>query len=73
MGKQTSYNDDHPEQYSDEIFVGNADKNDYADIKWKTKRKGDQAYDRYGNKIPRETGIRPVFINKIEFYRLGLL
>ncbi|MDP2693055.1 MAG: hypothetical protein Q8O88_05445 [bacterium] len=69
MDERASFNNNHPETYSAEKFIGNAGKEDYSEFKWKTKRKGDQAYDKFGYKIPRATGIRPVFISKVEYYQ----
>lgn len=66
-----SFNVNHPELREDEIFIGNADEEEFREIKFVRKRLGEQAYNRDGAIIPKESGVRPVFVNKKEFYNFG--
>ena len=67
MKRQPSFNDNHPELQDNDVFVGNANQEEFEELKFETKRRGDQSYDRDGMEIPRETGIRPVFVSKSEY------
>lgn len=59
-----SFNDTHPEMGEDEFFLTNSDGTLYHHYGWKTKRKGNVAYDRDGKVRP---GMFPVFVKKKEF------
>lgn len=61
----------HPECQSDEVFVTNSDNEGFYSIGWETKRKGEMAYDIYGNPISKIGWPRsfPVFVKKEELKR----
>ncbi len=55
----------HPEQIPDEVFIGNSDENDFINnIGWKTKRRGEVAYDKNGKPLSKYTF--PVFVKRWE-------
>ena len=53
----------HPEQKYGEKYLGNFDDKSYRNIGWKTKRKGNFAYDTNGNTI---MGMFPAFVQERE-------
>lgn len=56
------FNKNHPERQEDEVFITNADKEEFKDFFWKTKRMGIVAYTLHGKKIPRSRELFPVFV-----------
>ncbi len=80
--KQAEYsNKNHPERLPDEVFITNAnDSTEYSDdgqssyqmIGWKTKRKGQVAYDVDGEPLgKRWEGAFPVFVKQSEIGARG--
>jgi hypothetical protein len=60
----------HPEQYDNEVLIGNCNLPDYTfRTEWKTKRLGKIAYDVNGNPIK---DLFPVFVSKEEIKESGL-
>jgi hypothetical protein len=64
-----NFNSNHPEKLEGEVFLSNGWEDDYMQFGWKTKRKGNQAYDIYGT--PLKTGY-PVFVKKSELQANGI-
>ncbi len=63
--------DAHPErQYGEQFLTNCASETDFDEIGWMTKRLGKTAYDTSGKAI---SGLRPVFVWKLELQRAGLL
>ena len=58
-----SYNDDHPELQTGEVFLTNERPAEFNFIEWKTKRMGLVAYDRWGGRVD---GSIPVFVQQSE-------
>lgn len=56
----------HPEQQPDEFFITNIDDDNYHNVGWKTKRKGDIAYDMNGLPISPISQLFPVFAKREE-------
>ncbi len=56
----------HPEAKQFEVFITNSDSSGYSNIGWKTKRRGEIAYDKNGKVMP---GLFPVFADKTEVQR----
>lgn len=62
-----SFNKKHPECLPDEVFITNTDQHEWRHIGWKTKRKGNTAYDTDGKPLGnRWAGSFPVFAKKSE-------
>ena len=59
--------DQHPELRGGEMFLSNADDEHYPRIKWKTKRRGEVAYDRNGYIVEETPNLRPVFVQRDEY------
>lgn len=57
----------HPELQDGEVFLTNTYIDDFDRIQWKTKRMGEQAYDKNGKPVPGYSGIYPVFVQKSEY------
>ena len=58
------YNKKHPEIKDGEMFLYNSDIKLFHNIKWKTKRRGTQAYTMCGKPF---NGYFPVFVSKEEY------
>lgn len=58
------FNETHPEMREGELFLINATWAGYERIRWKTKRRGLQAYTEQGEEV---TGYIPVFVQRKEF------
>ena len=59
-----NYNIKHPEIEDGEMFLSNADEEGYQGIGWKTKRRGNIAFGKSGNRV---IGLFPVFVQKQEY------
>lgn len=59
------YNTTHPELRKEEKFLGNVNEEGFRRIGWTTKRRGEVAYDIYGNII--KSDLFPVFVQKEEY------
>ena len=59
-----TFNVEHSEIEDGEMFLSNITEEDYQKIGWKTKRRGNIAYDKSGNII---IGLFPVFVQKQEY------
>jgi len=57
----------HPEQGRNEVFVSNANPNDFRFFCWGVKRMGNIAYDKDGTILPH---LRPIFVTKNEIEQL---
>ena len=70
----------HPELREGEIFLGNFSfygraQRDWDDLRWKTKRKGEIAYDDQGRPLSETTSrteIYPVFVQEAELAEAGV-
>lgn len=64
----------HPEQKNDERFIGNDNDYSYKKLGYKTKRKGQQAYELLPflkeGKLIKIKGLFPTFIQNSEYYKL---
>ncbi|WKZ25512.1 MAG: hypothetical protein QY322_03965 [bacterium] len=79
MFKTWSFNKNHPETGDGEVFLTNVgdrdpefrffDEDDYLHIGWKTKRKGNVAYDINGKEV---YGMKPVFVQRSELEKGGI-
>ncbi|MFA7208966.1 MAG: hypothetical protein WC120_01650 [Parcubacteria group bacterium] len=65
-------NDRHPELKSGEMFLCNAGKESFDGFLWETKRRGNMAYNIYGDPIDDKKGYYPIFIQIIEAERRGI-
>jgi hypothetical protein len=63
MKKGTFFDYPHPEAKEDEMFITNATVLSYDIVKWKTKRRGINAYDQNGKHLPQ---MFPVFAKREE-------
>ncbi|MDP2676574.1 MAG: hypothetical protein Q8O83_02735 [bacterium] len=61
----------HPEQTSEEVFLGNFGDDGWDDIGWKTKRQGSVAYDKNGAIIKTIDRMFPVFAKRKELEEAG--
>ena len=59
----------HPEIHPGEVFVGNFTKQEFAECRWKSKRRGSVAYRPDGS--PASTRLRPVFVAELEVVAAG--
>lgn len=59
----------HPELHGGEIFLTNANHEDYDEIIWKTKRAGKVAFSKSGQAIPKQF---PVFVQRLELQVAGV-
>jgi len=59
----------HPEVHTGEVFVGNFTKLEFAECRWKSKRRGSVAYRPDGS--PASTRLRPVFVAELEVVAAG--
>ena len=66
-------NANHPELRSGEIFLTNADQEGWSTIGWKSKRKGQIAYDRSGNRLFSTQPFFPVFVEEKELADAGIV
>lgn len=55
----------HPERKSEEVFLCNCDEKNWPNIGWRTRRRGNAAYDDDGREIP---GQFPVFVDFYEVH-----
>ncbi len=60
----------HPETREGEIFLCNITPSGFNQSKWKTKRKGEIAYDSHGKDIS-STGLYPIFVSRQELIDNG--
>ena len=58
----------HPEQYADEVFMGNYEDSSWLMSNYSTKRTGRKAYDIHGQLVP---GTFPVFVKRVEVEERG--
>lgn len=66
LKKRTSQYLIHPEQKPEEVFIGNSNNEIFKGMRWKSKRKGNIAYELLTNKILKKKDLFPVFVNKEE-------
>jgi hypothetical protein len=59
----------HPEILRGEVFVGNFTNREFAECRWKSKRRGNVAYRPDGS--PASTRLRPVFVAEMEVVAAG--
>ncbi len=64
-----SFNNNHPEKRESEVFLTNIDDINFPKIKWKSKRRGNTAYNSNGNVV---SGLRPVFAEWEELKEAGV-
>jgi hypothetical protein len=62
----------HPEIRDREVFVCNCDSEGFADFLWTTKRLGQVAYGRDGNRLPEDRKLFPVFVTRRELEQAGV-
>lgn len=63
----SDFKKDHPDRMGDEVYLGNFDESEYADIGWRTKRKGLVSYDTQGVRLGTHWNKRfPVFAKQDE-------
>ena len=66
MNKEKDFNDAHPELLEGEMFLTNCliDSDVYHEIRWKTKRRGRQAYAMDGTPLHLN---KPIFVQRTEW------
>jgi len=64
------FNINHPEKTETEVFIGNF--NDYSKLPYNTKRRGEQAYEDYGNGVltKHQLYLKPIFVQESELGEL---
>jgi hypothetical protein len=67
-----SFNKNHPECRAGEVFLTNTDDKDWDDIGWKSKRRGQVAYDRSGLPVLTSGSFFPVFVQRDELEEAGI-
>lgn len=61
----------HPETLPNEVFLENSDEAHYRAVGWRSKRKGNTAYDIYGNIVRTSRDFFPVFVLRDEITAAG--
>ena len=61
---------EHPEISTSEVFFTNSSADIFHSMGFKTKRRGNWAYDGRGNKLPPDTDWFPVFLQLAELHEL---
>ena len=72
-GEKLNFSVTHPELLTGEVFITNANANEYDHVGWETKRPGIVSYDIYGKPLgERWPGSFPVFAQSRELEEAGI-